>query len=47
VSRAFWLALGRPPTKQERELSIAFLREQPVKEFALAVFNLNGFAYVP
>jgi len=47
VERAFRLALGRPPTSEERELSLAFLREQPLKEFALAVFNLNGFLYVP
>jgi cytochrome c553 len=47
VGRAFRLALGRPPTSEERELSLAFLHEQPLKEFALAVFNLNGFLYVP
>jgi hypothetical protein len=47
VDRAFLLALGRPPTADERTLSLAFLREQPLKEFALAVFNLNGFLYVP
>jgi hypothetical protein len=47
VERAFRLALGRPPTPEERDLSLAFLREQPVEEFALAMFNLNGFLYVP
>ena len=47
VDRAFRLALGRPPTPQERELSLEFLRDQPLEEFALAVFNLNGFLYVP
>jgi Protein of unknown function (DUF1553)/Protein of unknown function (DUF1549)/Planctomycete cytochrome C len=47
VGRAFRLALGRPPTSEERELSIGFLREQPLKEFTLALFNLNGFLYVP
>jgi hypothetical protein len=47
VERAFRLALGRPPSAEERELSLAFLREQPLKEFTLAVFNLNGFLYVP
>src|SRR5262249_41036473 len=47
IGRAFRLALGRPPTSEERELSLAFLREQPLKEFALALFNLNGFVYVP
>jgi hypothetical protein len=47
VERAFALALGRPPTAGERSLSLVFLREQPTREFALAVFNLNGFLYVP
>lgn len=47
VDRAFRLAMGRGPTTEEVSLSVAFLREQPVKEFALAVFNLNGFLYVP
>jgi hypothetical protein len=47
VDRAFWLALGRSPTSAERALSVAYLSEQPLKEFALAVFNLNGFLYVP
>ena len=47
VGRAFRLALGRPPTAEELELSLEFLREQPLKEFTLAVFNLNGFLYVP
>jgi len=47
VERAFRLALGRCPTERERELSLAFLQDQPLEEFALAVFNLNGFMYVP
>jgi hypothetical protein len=47
VDRAFALALGRPPTPEEQRLSLEFLRDQPLKEFALAVFNLNGFLYVP
>ncbi len=47
VERAFRLALGRPPTAEERAIALAFLRDQPAKEFALAVFNLNGFLYVP
>ena len=46
VERVFWLALGRPPNPRERELSIEFLRDQSLKEFALAMFNLNGFVYV-
>jgi hypothetical protein len=47
VDRAFTLALGRSPTASERDLALDFLRDQPLKEFALAVFNLNGFLYVP
>jgi hypothetical protein len=47
VSRAFWLALGREPTAKERALAMAFLAEEPLREFALAMFNLNGFLYVP
>lgn len=47
VERAFRLARGRGPTARERELSLEFLRAQPLEEFALAVLNLNGFVYVP
>ncbi|HUE71709.1 MAG TPA: PSD1 and planctomycete cytochrome C domain-containing protein [Pirellulaceae bacterium] len=47
VSRAYELALGREPTARERQLSLDFLRDQPLSEFALAIFNLNEFAYVP
>ena len=47
VRRAFQLALGRLPTRQELAVSVAFLREQPVEEFTLAIFNLNEFLHVP
>ena len=47
VDRAFRLALGRPPTPDERAISIEYLRDQSPEEFALAMFNLNGFLYVP
>ncbi len=47
IERAYRLALGRSPSDEERTLSAAFLREQPLIEFALALFNLNGFLYVP
>jgi hypothetical protein len=30
----------------ERALAIEFLSQQPLGEFALAMFNLNGFLYV-
>jgi hypothetical protein len=47
VTRAYELAIGRGPTDRQRQLSLEFLREQPLAEFALAIFNLNDFAYVP
>lgn len=46
VVRAFLLALGRLPSGQERTTSLAFLQVGPLREFALAVFNLNEFVYV-
>jgi hypothetical protein len=46
VDRGFWLALGRKPNQAEQELSLEFLQEQSIKEFALALINLNGFVYV-
>ena len=46
VDLAFRLATGRPPTAKERRLAVEFLKEQPLKEFALALFNLNAFLYV-
>jgi hypothetical protein len=46
VERAFHLAAGRPPTAREKELGASFLKKQPAREFALAVFNLNAFLYV-
>jgi hypothetical protein len=46
VDRAFWLTTGRPPTAREKEVALAFLETQPLKEFALALFNLNAFMYV-
>jgi hypothetical protein len=49
VERAFRLATGRPPSPRERDVSLAFLKRRPdggLREFALAVFNLNAFLYV-
>jgi hypothetical protein len=46
VERAYLLAAGRPPTEKEKELAVAFLQRQPLREFALAMFNLNAFLYV-
>jgi hypothetical protein len=46
IHRAFRLALGREPTAREHELSLAFLKDQPLDEFCLALFNLNDFVAV-
>ncbi len=46
VDRAFRLALGRAPTDLERASSLAFLRDQPLEDFTLALFNVNEFLYV-
>ena len=36
-----------PPTPREEALALEFLRDGPLDEFTLALFNLNGFLYVP
>jgi Protein of unknown function (DUF1553)/Protein of unknown function (DUF1549) len=46
VELAYHLAIGRAPTAAERDLALAFLERQPLREFALAMFNVNGFLYV-
>jgi hypothetical protein len=46
VELAYLLAAGRPPTAREKERAVRFLEEQPLREFALAVLNLNAFLYV-
>jgi hypothetical protein len=46
VELAFRLAAGRPPTSAEMELALRFLKDQPLRELALAIFNLNAFLYV-
>lgn len=46
IELAFELAAGRAPTSQEKQLSARFLAEQSLREFALAMFNLNAFLYV-
>ena len=46
VERAYRLATGRPPTAVEEKLAVAFLQTQPLREFALAMFNVNAFLYV-
>jgi hypothetical protein len=46
VELAYRLAAGRLPTSREKELAVEFLKKQPLREFGLAVFNLNAFLYV-
>jgi hypothetical protein len=47
VERAWLLATGRLPSAKERTLATQYLNEgQPLREFALAVLNLNAFLYV-
>ncbi len=51
IDRAWRLAAGRLPTADEKAVAMGFLAGSPddpakVKEFALAVFNLNAFLYV-
>ena len=46
VERAFLLAIGRLPTDRERALALEFLKTEPLREFTLALFNLNAFLYV-
>jgi hypothetical protein len=46
VALGFRLAAGRPPSETERRLGVDFLRRHSLKEFALALFNLNAFLYV-
>jgi hypothetical protein len=46
VDLAYRLTTGKPPTLKERKIALAFLQQQPLREFALAMFNLNKFLYV-
>jgi hypothetical protein len=46
VDLAYRLGAGRAPSVKEKQLALEFLKTQPLREFALAVFNLNAFLYV-
>jgi Protein of unknown function (DUF1553)/Protein of unknown function (DUF1549) len=46
VDLAYRLVAGRPPQPKEMEQSVAFLKTQSSREFALAMLNLNAFLYV-
>ncbi|MEE3369604.1 MAG: DUF1549 and DUF1553 domain-containing protein [Planctomycetota bacterium] len=46
VRCAFLLAIGREPNSDEQRAAERFLGQGTLQEFALAMFNLNGFIYV-
>jgi hypothetical protein len=46
IDRAFQLTVARHPTDDELRIAMTFLQNNPLEEFALATFNLNGFLYV-
>ncbi len=46
IERAYLLAASRRPTAREFHLAHEFLAGNPLREFALAMFNLNSFLYV-
>ena len=46
VDLAYRLVTGQLPSARERQLAVEFVKRQPLREFALAMFNLNGFLYV-
>ena len=46
VDLAYRLVAGRPPNAKEMQVALGFLKSQPVREFALAMLNLNAFLYV-
>jgi hypothetical protein len=46
IEFAYRTVAGRSPTAKERQIAQAFLKEQPLREFALAMLNLNAFLYV-
>ena len=45
IELAFELACGRPPTEAERSASLRFIRSNPLREFALAIFASSEFLY--
>ena len=46
VYLAYRLVAGRRPKLKEMQESVAFLKNQSGREFALAMLNLNAFLYV-
>lgn len=46
VQQAIVLTTGRQPPPQQQRAAIEFLERRPLREFALAMFNVNSFLYV-
>lgn len=46
VKSGFQAVLGRDPTVEEMLISKGYLQQVPLREFCLALFNLNEFLYV-
>lgn len=46
VRLAYRLTAAREPSQQELALSVQFIQDVSLQEFALAMFNLNAFLYV-
>ncbi len=46
IDLAYVLATGKPPTAAERTVAQNFLAQGSLREFSLAVLNLNAFLYV-
>jgi hypothetical protein len=46
VDLAYRLAAGRAATVKEKRLALEYLKKHPLREFALAIFNLNSFLYI-
>ena len=46
VNQAYLLAAGRLPTSDEALIAREFLSDNSLREFALAMFNLNSFLYL-
>lgn len=46
IELAFRLVAGRPPSETEAARARVFVCNQPLREFALAMLNLNAFLYV-
>ena len=46
IDLAYRLATGRSPTAKEKDLAMVFLERQSLREFALAMCNVNAFLYV-